>query len=42
MAESVAAPIVAPSATLLPIVGKSEVRPTWCPGCGDYSVVASI
>ncbi|HYA54674.1 MAG TPA: thiamine pyrophosphate-dependent enzyme [Thermoplasmata archaeon] len=42
MAESVATPIVSSSATPLPIIGKSEVKPTWCPGCGDYGVVASI
>jgi 2-oxoglutarate ferredoxin oxidoreductase subunit beta len=28
--------------TLLPLVGKSDVKPTWCPGCGDFSVVAAI
>jgi 2-oxoglutarate/2-oxoacid ferredoxin oxidoreductase subunit beta len=26
----------------LPIVGKSDVKPTWCPGCGDFGVVAAI
>jgi len=26
----------------LPVVGKSEIRPTWCPGCGDYGVVAGV
>ncbi|MGD0249920.1 MAG: thiamine pyrophosphate-dependent enzyme [Thermoplasmata archaeon] len=28
--------------TALPIVGKSEIKPTWCPGCGDFGVVAAI
>ena len=26
----------------LPMLGKSDVKPTWCPGCGDFSVVAAI
>ena len=26
----------------LPLIGKSETKPTWCPGCGDYGVVAGI
>ena len=26
----------------LPMVGKSEIRPTWCPGCGDFGVVAGV
>jgi len=26
----------------LPVVGKSDVRPTWCPGCGDFGVVAGV
>jgi len=42
MADSAAAPIVTPSAAQLPIVGKSQTKPTWCPGCGDYGVVAAI
>ncbi|MCI4346560.1 MAG: thiamine pyrophosphate-dependent enzyme, partial [Thermoplasmata archaeon] len=24
------------------VVGKSDVKPTWCPGCGDYGVIAAI
>ena len=28
--------------SLLPVIGKSEIKPTWCPGCGDYSVVAAV
>ncbi|MCL5984575.1 MAG: thiamine pyrophosphate-dependent enzyme, partial [Candidatus Thermoplasmatota archaeon] len=23
-------------------VGKSGTKPTWCPGCGDYGVVAAV
>jgi len=42
MAESVAAPIVSSAATQLPIIGKSQTKPTWCPGCGDFGVVAAI
>jgi 2-oxoglutarate/2-oxoacid ferredoxin oxidoreductase subunit beta len=26
----------------LPVLGKTEIKPTWCPGCGDFSVVAAI
>ncbi|MCI4349526.1 MAG: thiamine pyrophosphate-dependent enzyme [Thermoplasmata archaeon] len=26
----------------LPLIGKSDTKPTWCPGCGDFSVVAAI
>ncbi len=42
MAESSAAlapPIVG---TPLPLIGKSDTKPTWCPGCGDFSVVAAV
>ena len=28
--------------TPLPLIGKSEIKPTWCPGCGDYGVVAAL
>jgi 2-oxoglutarate ferredoxin oxidoreductase subunit beta len=28
--------------TLLPKDYKSEVKPTWCPGCGDFGVLASL
>ena len=43
MADS-SAPRVAPATTgpALPVVGKSEIRPTWCPGCGDFGVVAGV
>jgi 2-oxoglutarate/2-oxoacid ferredoxin oxidoreductase subunit beta len=36
----VAVPVAPPNA--LPMVGKSEIKPTWCPGCGDFGVVAAI
>ena len=26
----------------LKVVYKSQTKPTWCPGCGDYGVVASV
>ncbi len=26
----------------LPMVGKSDTKPTWCPGCGDFGVIAAI
>jgi 2-oxoglutarate ferredoxin oxidoreductase subunit beta len=26
----------------LPVVGKSDTKPTWCPGCGDFGVVAAV
>ena len=42
MAESATVPIAPASATQLPIVGKSQTKPTWCPGCGDFGVVAAI
>jgi len=41
MAESATAPVVSAGAQL-PIIGKSQIKPTWCPGCGDFGVVASI
>lgn len=28
--------------TTLPVLGKSDTKPTWCPGCGDFGVVAAI
>jgi 2-oxoglutarate/2-oxoacid ferredoxin oxidoreductase subunit beta len=37
------APSVAPTVgTPLPLVGKSDTKPTWCPGCGDFGVVAAV
>jgi 2-oxoglutarate/2-oxoacid ferredoxin oxidoreductase subunit beta len=31
-----------PTGPALPVVGKSDTKPTWCPGCGDFGVVAGI
>ena len=28
--------------TPLPLIGKSDTKPTWCPGCGDFGVLAAI
>jgi 2-oxoglutarate/2-oxoacid ferredoxin oxidoreductase subunit beta len=42
MADSSASAPVASSLPQLPIVGKSDVKPTWCPGCGDFGVVAAV
>ncbi|MCI4367903.1 MAG: 2-oxoacid:acceptor oxidoreductase subunit alpha, partial [Thermoplasmata archaeon] len=39
----ISAPSVAPTVgTLLPMITKSDTKPTWCPGCGDFSVVAAV
>jgi 2-oxoglutarate ferredoxin oxidoreductase subunit beta len=32
----------APAAALTPAHFKSAVKPVWCPGCGDYSVLSAI
>jgi 2-oxoglutarate/2-oxoacid ferredoxin oxidoreductase subunit beta len=42
MADSSARPVPSSPSTALPVVGKSETKPTWCPGCGDFGVVAAI
>jgi len=42
MADSATKPTVTTGLTQLPIIGKSDVKPTWCPGCGDFSVVAAV
>ena len=36
--------VATPAATgpALPMVGKSDTKPTWCPGCGDFGVVAAV
>jgi 2-oxoglutarate/2-oxoacid ferredoxin oxidoreductase subunit beta len=31
-----------PVGSALPMLGKSDTKPTWCPGCGDFSVIAAI
>jgi 2-oxoglutarate ferredoxin oxidoreductase subunit beta len=39
----ISAPSVAPTVgTPLPMITKSDTKPTWCPGCGDFSVVAAV
>ncbi len=42
MADSSARPLPSDAGPSLPIVGKSDTKPTWCPGCGDFGVVAAI
>jgi 2-oxoglutarate/2-oxoacid ferredoxin oxidoreductase subunit beta len=42
MADSTAQPLASQIGAPFPIVGKSDVKPTWCPGCGDFGVVAAI
>ncbi len=42
MAESSAPPAPTPTGPALPLIGKSDVKPTWCPGCGDFGVVAAV
>ncbi len=42
MAESSAQPTPVPTGPALPVVGKSDTKPTWCPGCGDFGVVAAV
>ena len=42
MADSAARPTPVPTGPALPVVGKSDTKPTWCPGCGDFGVVAAV
>jgi 2-oxoglutarate ferredoxin oxidoreductase subunit beta len=43
MAGSSALPATVPTgAPLKMLIGKSDTKPTWCPGCGDFSVVAAV
>ena len=42
MAGSSVAAVPPPVSAALPMVGKSDTKATWCPGCGDYGVVAAI
>ncbi len=42
MAESSAQPTPVPTGPALPVIGKSDTKPTWCPGCGDFGVVAAV
>jgi 2-oxoglutarate ferredoxin oxidoreductase subunit beta len=34
--------VTGPGPSLPVLVTKSDVKPTWCPGCGDYGVIAAI
>jgi 2-oxoglutarate/2-oxoacid ferredoxin oxidoreductase subunit beta len=42
MSDSATAPMAPAGPTLKVIVGKSDTKPTWCPGCGDFGVVAAV
>ena len=42
MAETRAAPKPVPTGSALPLIGKTDIKPTWCPGCGDFGVVAAV
>jgi len=42
MADSSTQPLPAELGTPLPLIGKSDTKPTWCPGCGDFGVIAAI
>ena len=42
MASSLPAPTPSAGPPLKVIVGKSDTKPTWCPGCGDFGVVAAV
>lgn len=42
MADTAATAPASVPVTRLPVVGKSDVKPTWCPGCGDFGVVAAV
>lgn len=39
---SAAASASKPAGPSLKVVYKSSTKPTWCPGCGDYGVVAAV
>src|SRR5579875_22229 len=42
MADSTVASAKSIVGTPLPLITKSDTKPTWCPGCGDYGVVAAV
>ncbi len=42
MADSATAPVAPAGPALKVVVGKSDTKPTWCPGCGDFGVVAAV
>jgi len=42
MADSALRPTPVTTGPALPVIGKSDTKPTWCPGCGDFGVVAAV
>ena len=42
MADTSATSRPAPAGAGLPLIGKTDTKPTWCPGCGDFGVVAAV
>ncbi len=42
MADTTAVPKATALGAALPLIGKSDTKPTWCPGCGDFGVVAAV
>jgi 2-oxoglutarate ferredoxin oxidoreductase subunit beta len=42
MADSTVSAAKSIVGTPLPLLTKSDTKPTWCPGCGDYGVVAAV
>jgi 2-oxoglutarate/2-oxoacid ferredoxin oxidoreductase subunit beta len=42
LADASSAAVPSTLGTPLPLIGKSETKPTWCPGCGDFGVVAAV
>ena len=42
MAGSATVPVQTAGPALKVVVGKSDTKPTWCPGCGDFGVVAAV
>jgi 2-oxoglutarate ferredoxin oxidoreductase subunit beta len=42
MSGSVSQPVVPSGPGLKVVVGRTDTKPTWCPGCGDYGVVAAV
>ncbi len=42
MADSSASAPRETTGPAIPVIGKSDTKPTWCPGCGDFSVLAAV
>ncbi len=42
MVESSVRTVPTPTGPALSMVGKTDTKPTWCPGCGDFGVVAAV